>query len=564
MNSPNEKYHENEDPIVNPKKSIIVKSKSELNSDIFKKSDDEKIIENDKIMMNKFESDIEKAMISIQENSKGSFSMAIKNSIITAGTRIYDYRTNQFITVLDAIKTEIIDPYSCVYQKNDETKISFQEATGQELFITCPGPVSLYDALMSGIYDENTRTFLIGDCTLSLAQCLHARIINDAFPEVFLSQSNTYVTVADAIRSGFIDERNSTIRVSKRELSLLEAVRMGIIVEESPLISLTIVEAVIQKVYLPHSNIVIDPITGVSIDIHEAIDCGLITLDGAVIHEYPNRTLSLKRLNELGLVDFDKGILLIEDSNGRCGISIEDAVSNGTLSNDVNKTITIKTPYNFQTALENDLYVPEIGKFIDPRHLDKYYSLLPAIQNNILNMNSILVCDHKSGEIYNLNNAIKNGLILPNEAKVIHNDKNDSITFDMAVKINLIINRPMTISKAIEIGISDGIKFRDPIYTDGNLLTLDEAVECNLIHVLSTTAREVTNLDLLNNKEMVKLTACALLDPNDGNIINIHNGGNLISKDINSSYPVDQIAKYAEKLVENYDENEKVNFPTVL
>ncbi|KAK2194140.1 hypothetical protein NP493_2g13055 [Ridgeia piscesae] len=306
-----------------------------------------------------------------KRSEKAALTQAIEAGLMTAGTRILDPTTKEYVTVLDAIKSGVFNPETGVIRDN-RRDVPLEEAVEEQKIVTCPGRVSLCDALQSGIYDEDSGMF-IGQGTnkrLTLEECITQSVINADLPELVDSATGRTMTVREAIDKGIVDpERGEVIDTkSGASLSFLEAVAQNIVIEEGPqkqgqsssVKTISLVEAIKKGIYKPRSNTVIHPVTGQTMTIARALDSGLINLDTAVVQDSSSgQQVPLQVLIEMNLVDLHQGTL--RDSDG-ADVPLEDAIRTGLILDGRPSG----GPYSLIHLLDKGLYNSRTGEFLDP------------------------------------------------------------------------------------------------------------------------------------------------------------------------------------------------------
>ena len=338
------------------------------------------------------------------------------------------------------------------------------------------------------------------------------------------------ICAEEATQSSILDPENGNVVPNKSaQLSFKDAIDGDLIVTCSgedkcrsekdgkdvydSIESMSLVDAITDGFYSPRENIVIEPKSGKTMTIFEALDCGLIVMDNTMVDDHSSsQELSLAKLLELGLVDLEKGT--IRDSTGE-DVKLEDAVKNGMLFD----AEQLAVPLSMLKILNKDLYDPETGNFFDPV-TNEAITMKEAIERNIFDISSVVFNDPGSGEVFSLVESIDDGLVDTKRGLVKDTTSKEKIPLTEALDRNILIPRPMSIATAIDIGLFNEAtqKFLDPVC--GLFFGLEEAIDEGLIDSGSSIFDPSSEQAL----HFAKATAIGVLDARNGNIVNVHTG----------------------------------------
>ena len=458
----------------------------------------------------------------MKRSQKCALKQAIEAGLMTAGTRILDPSSKEYVTVLSAIKSGLFNPDSGVV-RDSECDISLEDALEQSRIVTCPGRVSLCDALQSGIFDEGARVFIgQGSGTqLTLEECIAKSIINANLPELIDTASGRTMTVREAIDKHILDPERCEVTDTKSgsAMSFLDAVANDIIIEEGPqqprrsVEGISLVDAIKRGIYTPQSDTVVHPVTGQTTSIAQALDSGLIKADLAVVQDsLSGQPVPLQSLFEMNLIDLRRGTLRGQDGKA---VPLEDAVRSGLLF-DVRPSVE---PYSLIQLLDKGLYNSRTGEFLDPS-TDEVITMEDVLRRGILNPTSVVINDPGSSEVLSLAESIKHCLVDVKTSLVRDTSCRENIPLTEALYRGIIIPRPMPIATAVEIGLfnESTAKFLDP--TCRQFFVLEEAIEHGLIDSASSIVDPATGKEIA----LALATACGVLDAKHGNVINVHTG----------------------------------------
>ena len=460
----------------------------------------------------------------VNRSEKSALTQAIEAGSMTAGTRILDPSSKEYVTVLSAIKSGLFNPDSGAV-RDSEYDISLEDALEQRRIVTCPGRVSLCDALQSGIYDEGSRVFIGQGCgnRLTLEDCIAKSIINANLPELIDTASGRTMTISEAIDRHILDPERCEVTDTKSgsAVSFLDAVAKNIIIEEGPqqqrlprnVEAISLVDAIERGIYTPQSNTVVHPVTGQTTSIAQALDSGFIKAELAVVQDsLSGQQVPLQSLFEMNLIDLRRGTL--RDQNGKA-VPLDDAVRTGLLF-DVRPSVE---PYSLIQLFDKGLYNCRTGEFLDPS-TDEVITMEDVLGRGILNPTSVVINDPGSSEVLSLAESIKHCLVDVKTSLVRDTSCRENIPLTEALYRGIIIPRPMPIATAVEIGLfnESTAKFLDP--TCRQFFVLEEAIEHGLIDSASSIVDPATGKEIA----LALATACGVLDAKHGNVINVHTG----------------------------------------
>lgn len=370
-------------------------------------------------------------------------------------------------------------------------RLDFQEAFEQGILIEVRRPMSLSEALLKGVFDEEKGQFLdpsSGDY-LTLAEAIEKNLIDSDSVHVKDTRSGFWkkVSLAEAIRIGFVDGETAKVKDFTHgnvEVTVSEAFDLGLIVDSKAAVSIQ--RAIHQGLYDDSTGKLTDPNTGRKITLHEAIRRFIINPQLPCYWDKKSeRLLSLVETCRAGIIDRRAGTF--KEPGANCTIYLSEAMELGLI-------VDIESAgFGLYEAIAMGLYDADSGRFIHPS-TGRKLMLSDACKGELINPLTSIVKHCKSGKYLKLPEATEANLIDEEQGIYKIPDSNKTLTLKEAKEKGLIVTckKPLSIEEAVRSGLyrPDTGRFTDPDV--GDLLDIAQALVHGLIDANTTALKDPT------------------------------------------------------------------------
>lgn len=407
----------------------------------------------------------------------------IKNDALT----VKDPRSRDLITLADAIEIGVIDPkLGRARDPATSDEMHFYDALDRGLIIPAKRKFSLPEAVFKGFYDPKTGEFIDPETKEKMPtdKAILKGVID---PESTLVKKpdGSVVTFDAAVERGIVDPKTGTLPKSGlhgTKLDFQEAFDQGLLVEVRQPVSLN--EAIVKKMLNVKTNKFLDPKTGETLSLKEALEKNVIDADSVNVKDTRCGTwkkMSLLEAIREGLVDGDRAVVK-DVAKGR-EHSLSEAFEVGLL-------IDSKAAVSLQRAIHQGLYDEETGKFTDP-NTERKITLHESIRRFIIN--PLLPCywSKKTGKLMSLSESCRSGIIDRRGGTFREPGSNRSVPLSEALELGLIVDIETAnfgLYEAILMGLCDDSgKFVVP--STGRKVNLNEAIKEELINPIASTIK---------------------------------------------------------------------------
>nr|CAD7404991.1 unnamed protein product [Timema cristinae] len=418
---------------------------------------------------------------------------AIKRGIIDPASTLVKGKEGKVTTFNNAVEEGVIDARSGTITSAGKfgRKLDFQEAFEQGLLIEVRRPMSLSEALMKGVFDEETGKFLdpsTGEY-LTLADAVANNLIESDSVHVKDTRSGFWkkVSLADAIKSGFVDGETAQVKDFTRdnlEVSIKEAFDIGLIVDSKAAVSIQ--RAIHQGLYDETTGKFTDPNTGRKITLHEAIRRFIINPQLPCYWDKKSeRLLSLVETCRGGIIDRRAG--MFKEPGANCTVTLSDAMDLGLI-------VDIESAgFGLYEAIAMGLYDVDSGRFVHPS-TGRKLMLSDACKEELVNPLTSIVKHSKTNKYMKLPEAVEKGLIDDEKGVYKIPDAKRTMTLKEAKQKGLIVTsrKPLSIEEAIRCGLyrPETGRFVNPDL--GDHLDLSQALIHGLIDANTTAIKDPT------------------------------------------------------------------------
>lgn len=414
-----------------------------------------------------------------------SLEECIKNAeISTNDLIIHDPKTNNIISVSDAIKIGLIDArHGCVNEPQNNQKLTFNEAVDRGIIILTKRKCSLPEAVFKGLYDPSSGTFAN---TLTTEKLSTERAIKRGF----IDPQSTVVNIGGkilpfelSVESGMVDTKRGTITDEYgNKIDFREAFDRGILVEVRKPIGLY--EAIVKNIYNESCGLFMDPKTGMQLTLEQAITEKLIDPNSVRLKDNSiYRDISLIDALETGMIDDDSHV----NVNAR-KLTLREAFDLGILCDS-------KAPISIQRAIHQGTYDTQTGKIID-HNTGKKMTLHEAMRRWIINPQLACYFDESEETLLSLSECCRLKMIDRREGVFREPGSNAFVSLSEALNLGLIVD-----IESGSFGVYEmlAMKLYDPssgkfINPSNNcLITMSNAIENDLISPLCSFIKDEEN-----------------------------------------------------------------------
>lgn len=428
---------------------------------------------------------------------------------------------NVYVKLPEAVETDLIDDVKGVYKyKNSGEILSLVEAKDRNLILTAKRPLSIEEALLQGLYNEQTGCFTDPESNteLNLKEASLMNLVNTekTVIKLYNGQVKPY---SIAVEEGIIDDENGRIfnPEDSKSYTFTEALREGLLsTVEVPLIF----EKVIKRKSDASKNILNEAST---LTIGEAVRHQLIDPDIAVVKNLNTAEFNpFKKAVSKGLVDLNKKV----DVNLKNG-----NITPPNITLDQNYVLYLQEPLSFSEAVRSGSLNTETGQFCDPNS-ERVFSLREALLNGLVDPDSAIVKETANEKFYKLPEAYKKGLISTDNSSVLDTQSSRLYTLQEAFDQNLITTRSVSLLEAIDYGLynpTNGVitdPFSSKNVTDKRRLNLEDALNSKLVDPLTTVIKnpldgKISSIPVAVSSQLLDVKAGRFVDPSTNQSIDL-------------------------------------------
>lgn len=436
--------------------------------------------------------------------------------------KVIEFNQNGAKSVAEATEEGSVDSASGLFRLSNGTYITINEAYKYGYLITNETvkvkstPMSFSDALSRGLFDESGSMV---DRNSGAKHQLHSAIannlINDNLREIVDIKNDEKLTVKRAMALGLLDSKNGLFKNSlsnesctfnyahnshliSKPLTFKDLVELELIKDNNKILSPTFtkwlsIQEAIEAGVLDFDNFkCVTREKGSLLTLSEAIDGGIITLEGDYKDVVTGETLSLKHAVDRGLISSvaQKSIFDIDgfrDPQEETFVSFNMALRKRILRRDDKRFVLISSDNRFLSldeGLEAGLVRPEVFSML-MRHIgvfDKDRNELRVIDlafYKLIDPASGYLVDLESGRRIPLDDAIESQLITASGALLLSSLLSITLTTE-------------TITKTIKryVTIRDNSVEKDSVDGSNGHPSFSEAVQKGLISIDEQTYRQ--------------------------------------------------------------------------
>lgn len=386
-------------------------------------------------------------------------------------TLVKDAEHDKILPGKEAAKLGLLDT---VRGTLSSPNISLDEAFVKGYLISTKKPLSLVDCLLRGLYDPSTAKFTIDNKQLDLKSAIAEKLINPEELVLLDPKTESIISLNEAIAKGYLDPIGGFVinPFASTKLSLHEALENRILIPPKRKRSLP--DAVYRGLYDPKTGQFSNTITREKLTTERAIRRGILDPDSTVVN-VSGQVVPFGIATETGIVDSQQGTVRDANDDNQY-IDFKEAFDKGVL-------VEAKKPLRLIEAVVKNIYDETDGHFVDPKSGEKL-NFAEALETNLLDEHSVQIRDFKSGlyQQLNLTHAKDEGLIDPQNTKLLYNNQTMTIKHAFNIGILMDVNAPISVQRAIHQGLFDDRtgKLSDP--KTGRKITLLEGMRSFVVN----------------------------------------------------------------------------------
>ena len=418
---------------------------------------------------------------------------------------LLDPLTGNWITLTEAIRTELIDPQSVHVRDtrsdflrkislisaidlglvNGETsavrtesgsECTLMEAFTSGLIVDSRAPVSIQRMIHQGLYDTASGRVVDPNSgqLITIHEAIRRFIVNPNLPCYFDAESQRPLSLVETCRNSIINRKTGQLN----GIPLDEALERGLLLDiEKPF---PLYDALRCGFFNAERNCFVHPLNGNHLNLDAAIRTELIDPSASIVKDdQSGRFMKLEEAIRTQLMDPIHTIYHLPDGD----ITLLDALNRKLI-------VTSASGLTLEEAIRNGLYSPETGKFIDPSIGDAL-DLNQSLEHGLIDGSTSALPDG-SGVLMSLACAIESGIVDGVRGKIINQKTQRSMSLSEALDAGLIrtVERPLTFDAAIRDGSMDVIQrsFTDP--RSGSRVSLEEAIRMEMIDPESAVVKD--------------------------------------------------------------------------
>ena len=301
------------------------------------------------------------------------------------------------IPLTAAIEAGLIDgKTAAVTDLAAQQQHSLASAFARRLVVDSKAPVSIQRMIRQGRYDETTGRLVdpTSGRQITVHEALRRLIVDPNLPCYFDRQVRRPLSLAETCRVGIIDRQTSQFRLPQTKLGmpLNEALEREFILDlERPF---SLYDALNVGFFDGGRNCFVHPTNNRQLDLDAACKEKLIDAAKSIVKNA--KTGCYMRLDEavtLELIDTERNFYLLPSTRG-------DTIEELTLLEAMERKliVTSKSGLSLEEAIDNGLYAPETGRFVDPSVGD-LLDLNQALEHFLVDETTSSVVDVFSGQL---------------------------------------------------------------------------------------------------------------------------------------------------------------------
>lgn len=416
---------------------------------------------------------------------KLSTECAIRRGILDPNSTIVN-TTDKVLSFEMAIACGLVDTKKGTVKDKYNRAIDYKEAFDRGILIETRIPISLIEAIIKRIYNEEDGSFMDPRTgkKLSLSEAIENKLLDEESVQIRDSTTDLYeeFNLSDAKASGLIDNCSAVLIYNNQKFTIKDAFDVGILNDTRAPISLQ--KALHRGLFDEIDGKFVDPNTKRKGTLLEAIRNFVINSQLPCFFDaIPENMYNLNETCHMGIINCIEGVFRVPGSN--TFISLHKALKLGLIVDIENSN------FGLYELLAMKFYDVATRKVIHPISGRKL-SLKEACAEEIVSSSATLVKNHKTGQYTNLASSIKDNFI--DDIKGCYNlSESNQIDLQEARAQGLIVSnrRYFDLELILKMRLldSESGKFCDPI--SGDFCNLLQGIQSGLINATTTAFKNL-------------------------------------------------------------------------
>ncbi|KAK2164152.1 hypothetical protein LSH36_68g10066 [Paralvinella palmiformis] len=456
---------------------------------------------------------------------------AIEKGVIRTDSLLDDPATGQKITLDEAVSQGLLDLSTGLLfnsQTGEALPISDQFIKGKSLKIRVDSlpMLTLDQAIRDGLYNEENTT-IINPLTreeMKLDEAIEKGVL-DAMSRVKEPNTGEMLTLEDAIESGVIDTNMGIVIDTQtgESFTFTDAFTKGLItITEQRHEPMSVTEVIRQGLLDDGTGTIQDPVSGKELTFEDAVKSNIMSISNLRIMDKTTGTLlTFREASEKNLLDPRTGNVWDPDAKKEVPLSVA-----------VNKGLALefaKPPMSPREALVQGLLESSTGRIVDPKSGRKV-GLTEAVVRGLIDPDSFKVKDPKSGKLIHMEEALKRGIMDADTGTMKDPETGRELSLHDALKKGFVIESKAIKKRSLVDAIRSGLydpehgTINDP--SSSADMTVLEAINTGLVDthnvkvgVPGTT--EVVSIETALNENIIDPLSGVLLNPSTGECIDL-------------------------------------------
>lgn len=415
-----------------------------------------------------------------------TISQSLARNLIADSVQMKEENTGLYkaISLVDAAKSGVIDGQNAEVYYN-HNRLTLKEAFDVGVLCDVNAPVSLQRAIHQGLYDSQTGKIHDNKSgrQITLLEAMRKYIVNPQLPCFFDENEEKLYSLADTCRNRLIDRREGVFKepFSDVFIPLNEAMSLGLIVDIENC-SFGLYETISMGLYDRRLKQIVHPVNNRKLTLRQACAEDVVSPIASLIKDTTtNKYLKLSEAIESNLIDSDEGTYKLPNY----AIDLYEARKRGLI-------VSNQKLLSIEKAIQMHLFRAESGKFVDATN-NTFHTLPESFDNGLIDAETTVYKDPLSGRTKSLRQAIADGDIDIERAKVLDPKAKLSYNYDAALQKGLLvtISRPLTGRQT-----SKHLKYVDsPVSPKSSLpreMTVQDAITYEIINTETSVVKDPT------------------------------------------------------------------------
>ena len=442
-----------------------------------------------------------------------SLPKALQAGLIHNDSLLRDPFSGDILSMKEALEKRLLDPESGKMIDSHGIPIALNFAMEKGLILKSKAPLhlSLAEALDEGLFNISSNQFVNPDTNeeINVLTALEIGIVDIDLIKIRDTASGEILNLEMAVERGILDlEEGMCVSTADGErLNVVDGMDKGIILDTSSQPAMSLLEAIDENLMEVSTCRFKDPVGSYEMNLEEALESNFIDRMSISVRDVKMKTLlTIDGAINRGLVNNQTGIFKTDDTDQ--GITFQEAFNNCLIFSDA-----FVPAKSLLEAIKQGLYNRKTGKFIDPSS-GRVWSLRDMIVEGYIEPDTFLVLDSKSNMLLTFEEAQNAKILDPKVGMILDTESNEllnlrealdrgllqeniqsiTISLQQAIDAGLLQNnygrimdplsrKPLSVQKAIEIGLADVSQLLVSVNENGKYLFFDDACHEGIVFV---------------------------------------------------------------------------------